>query len=411
MENQDILPHLFKTEYRKIISVLIRFLGLENIEIAEDIVSDTFLLAAETWGIKGLPRNPPAWLSTVARNKTRDYLRRNMHFSLKVKGEFVYSTDWVENLDLDMSEKNIEDSTLSMMFALSHPSISRDSQIALSLNILCGFGAEEIASAFLTNKEVIYKRIHRAKEKLRIENIQLQGLESKVLMARLPSVLTTLYLLFNEGYYSVSSKSPIRRDLCFEALRLNQMLVNNVYTRTPEVYALMAIMCFHSSRLNARTDRFGGAILYEDQNQDLWDTHLIEMGDYYLFQSAWNETVSKYHLEASIAYYHSRKEITLDKWKIILQLYEKLLQLEYSPLVVLNLIYVKYKVFGPMEALVQLEDFSLAPSFQYYSLLGILHSDLNKDMALYYYEMAYPLAKSEADRNTILKKLNFLGTP
>ena len=167
MKETELIPHLFRTEYRKIVSVLCKLFGIEHIEIAEDIVSDTFLLATELWGLKGLPENPAAWLYTVSKNKTKDYLKRDALFAKKIAKEIKYSATVITDIEIDLSRKNINDSQLAMMFAVCHPCISTEAQIALSLNLLCGFGIEEISDAFLTNKEVIYKRLNRAKEKLR----------------------------------------------------------------------------------------------------------------------------------------------------------------------------------------------------------------------------------------------------
>ena len=154
MNEKELIPHLFRTEYRKIISVLSKLFGIEHIETVEDIVSDTFLSATELWGLKGLPPNPTAWLYTVAKNKTKDYLKHNSVFAQKIAIEIKKSAEMAEEIEIDLSHKNIDDSQLAMMFAICHPCISTEAQIALSLNLLCGFGPEEIADAFLTNKEV-----------------------------------------------------------------------------------------------------------------------------------------------------------------------------------------------------------------------------------------------------------------
>ena len=167
MEEKELLPHLFRTEYRKLVAVLCYLFGIEHVEIAEDIASDTFLAAAETWAIKGVPENPAAWLYTVAKNRTKNHLKRNALFEQKVAAEIRYSSDKEAEIEIDMSPRNITDSQLAMIFAVCNPLIPADSQVALALNLLCGFGVQEIADAFLLNKEVVYKRIQRAKEKLK----------------------------------------------------------------------------------------------------------------------------------------------------------------------------------------------------------------------------------------------------
>ena len=173
MQEKELLPHLFRTEYRKIIAVLVRHFGLAQITLAEDITSDTFLIAAETWGIRGLPDQPVAWLYAVAKNKARDLLKRDKVFRQKVRFAITPDDKIMPETDIDLSEENIRDSQLQMMFAVADPVLTTESQIALILRILCGFGIEEIADAFLTNKETIHKRLSRAKEKLRTAQIKI----------------------------------------------------------------------------------------------------------------------------------------------------------------------------------------------------------------------------------------------
>ena len=276
MEEQKLLPHLFRTEYRKIIAVLCKTFGIDYIEVAEDIVSETFLLAAETWGQKGLPVNPTAWLYTVSKNKAIDVLKRNSHFQNKIAPQLQNEPSHSSEIEIDLSGKNINDSQLQMMFAICHPAISTESQIGLSLNLLCGFGAEEIADAFLTQRDVIYKRLARAKEKLKTEKIKIELPPAAEIEKRLETVLTTLYLLFSEGYYSTSQNTILRKDLCLEAMRLNLMLLDFDQTNTPSANALLSLMCFHASRFEARTHPNGEIILYEDQYQSLCNDELIQ---------------------------------------------------------------------------------------------------------------------------------------
>jgi len=164
MKQQELIPHLFRTEFRKITTVLCKHFGVEHIEIAEDIASDTFLSAVETWPYKGLPANPTAWLYTVAKNKAKNYFHRSNIFSEKIVTEIKRSSLETEESEINLSEENIIDSQLQMLFAICHPSIPTEAQIGLALRILCGFGINEIANAFLTNNETINKRLSRAKK-------------------------------------------------------------------------------------------------------------------------------------------------------------------------------------------------------------------------------------------------------
>jgi RNA polymerase sigma factor (sigma-70 family) len=406
MQQQELIPHLFKEEYRKIISVLTKKFGLKHIEIAEDIASDTFLTAAQVWGINGLPENPVAWLYNVAANKTKNYLHRGNIYNNKIVPQLKIE---LEEETLDLSPQNIIDSQLQMMFAISHPSISAEAQIGLSLRILCGFGIEEVADAFLTNKETINKRLYRAKEKLREENIKLEMPAASELDDRLKSVLSTIYLLFSEGYYSVSNDQTLRKELCFEAIRLCTMLAENKETNTPPVNALLALMCFHASRFDARVDKDGEIVLYEDQDTELWDMKWINKGIYYLKCSASGDQISTYHLQANIAYWNTIKEDSKQKWESILQLYNILLQIEYSPIAALNRTFALAKANGKKEAIIEAEKLNLTNNHLYYSLLGELYTEIDMEKAKKNLEQALSLAKTTNDRNLLKRKLEKLN--
>ena len=408
MDEKELIPHLFRTEYRKIISVLCKLFSIEHIEIAEDIVSDTFLLASETWGQKGLPKNPTAWLYTVSKNKTLDYIKHNKIFNEKIAIEIRHTQTPLQELEIDLSEKNIYDSQLQMMFAICNPNISSQDQICLSLNILCGFGGEEIADAFLSDKEVIYKRLSRAKEKLRNEKIKIELPSQLEIDKRLGNVLTTLYLLFSEGYYSTSQNTTLKKDLCIEAMRLNLMLTENEKTNTPATNALLSLMCFHSSRFEARTTLTGDLILYEEQDETLWNKELIQKGEYYLSRSSYGKEVSKFHLEASIAYWHTHKTNTHEKWESILKLYNRLLQLEYSPITALNRTYALAKANGVKKAIIEAKKLNLTDNHFYFTLLGELYKTIDKEKSKVHFLTAFSLAKSLADKQTIKLKLDNL---
>ncbi len=404
-ESNTLIPHLFRTEFSKIVSVLTKTFGLNHIEVAEDIVSDTFLLAAETWGKKGLPDNPTAWLYTVAKNKTKDYLKRNTLFTQKISVDIKHQTSASTEVDIDLSDENISDSQLKMMFAICHPTIAAEAQVGLSLRILCGFGIDEIASAFLSNKETVNKRLFRAKEKLREAKVNFELPEIQNLNDRLQNVLTTLYLLFNEGYYSNSTNTALRKDLCLEAMRLTLMLVNNAITNKPHVNALLSLMCFHASRFDARLTTDGEIVLYEEQDVNLWDLELILRGEYYLNKAAIGTNLSKYHLEAAIAYWHTQKQDTAEKWEKILQLYNKLLQIDYSPIAALNRTYALYKTTNALTAIKELEKINLKDSHLYHGLLGNLYLEVDVKKAHLHLQTAFTKAKSEAERRVLKDRL------
>jgi RNA polymerase sigma factor (sigma-70 family) len=396
MAESELIPHLFRSEYRKIVSVLCARMGFGQMEVAEDIASETFLAAMQTWPLAGLPPHPVAWLYHVAKNKARNYLQREAVFRGKVVPEMKKVP--AEELEIDLSPANIEDSQLRMMFAICHPSIPAEAQIGLSLRILCGFGIEEIADAFLTNKETINKRLYRAREKLREEKVDIALLNALQIEDRLPAVLTTIYLLFTEGYY-------LRNDFCGEAMRLCRMLIDNPLTDQPTVNALLALMCFHASRLDARIDQQGELVLYADQDVSRWNAGLISEGVYYLRRSATGPALMKYHLEANIAYWNCVKEDSVEKWENILQFYNYLLQLEYSPVAALNRTYALSRVRGKPPALAEALKLKLEGNPYYYALLGELYTGIDDGKAVASYEQAILLAKTEADRLALKKKI------
>lgn len=404
MESNELIPHLFKTEYRKIVSVLCKLFGIAHVEIAEDIANDTFLLAAETWKLKGNPENPTAWLYIVAKNKTKDYLKRHKNFTEKISVDLKNNQFDMESIEVDLSPRNISDSQLQMIFAVCNPVIPAEAQIGLALRILCGFGINEIADAFLSNKETINKRLFRAKETLRKENIPIEFSSEDEISKRLETVLTTLYLLFNEGYYSSNQTKPIHKEFCLEAMRLTYLLLENESTNQPIVNALMSLMCFQASRLEARTSETGEHILYDEQDQNLWNDELISRGNQFLIASAKGQEISKYHLEASIAYWHSTKTVNPDKWENILQLYNKLLQIDYSPIVALNRTYALSKATGKEAALIEAEKLKLKDNHLYFSLLGNLYTDLDNEKALGNYQQALRIAPKNADK-LVLRKI------
>jgi RNA polymerase sigma factor (sigma-70 family) len=409
MDQQELIPHLFRTEFRKITAVLCKRFGIEHIKMAEDIASETFLSALETWTYKGIPPNPVAWLYAVAKNKASNHMHRNQLFTNKITGELAHSLSGTAGMDIDLSDKNITDSQLQMLFALCHPSIPAEAQIGLSLRILCGFGITEIANAFLTNTETINKRLFRAKEKLRQEKVQIEFPGVAEINKRLETVLTTLYLLFSEGYYSESNDKVLREDLCLEAMRLTYLLIENEQTNQPVVNALFSLMCFHASRFHARKNEEGEMILYHDQDETRWNRELIDKGIYFLHQASQGNTVSKYHLEANIAYWHTIKADTSEKWETVLQLYNHLLQIEYSPIAALNRTYALSKAKGKQQAVPEAEKLNLVNNHFYFALLGELYTGIDNAKAIQSFEKAVLLANTNTEKQQLQKKIDTLG--
>jgi len=409
MTQKEIIPHLFRTEYSKITAVLCKLFGIGNIEIAEDIASEAFLAAVETWPYRGIPPNPVAWLYTVAKNKAINYIRQHQLFDQKIGPWLKRDATGMHEPEVDLSARNITDSQLQMLFAVCHPAIAADAQTGLALRILCGFGIEEIANAFLTNKETINKRLYRAKEKLRAENIAIEFPPDDEINERLDAVLTTIYLLFNEGYYSESEDGVVRKDLCAEAMRLARLLIDNEQTNLPMVNALFSLMSFHASRFDARKNEKGELVLYHDQDEHLWDQALISQGAHYLHQASRGSTASKYHLEAAIAYWHTIKNDSKEKWESILKLFDQLLEFEYSPVTELNRIYALSRVTGKAVAIEAAEKLNLSNNHFYYTLLGDLYEGVDNLRAKINLEKALLWAKTNTDRSIIQSKIERLA--
>ncbi len=403
---------LFRHEAGKMVSVLSKLLGLQNLETAQDIVQDTLLQAMNTWGYNGIPDNPSAWLYRVAKNKAVDFLRREKKFKeispqysyLLQSGYSLAST--VNNLFL---ENEIQDSQLRMMFACSHPSIPEESQIALTLKTLCGLSINEIAKAFLTNEETISKRIYRAKEKIKLEKIELNVPQGKELPERLDVVLKSLYLLFNEGYNSSHPDQLIRDDLCQEAMRLTYLLTTHAITNLSRTNALLSLMCFQASRLQARLDDKGNIILLKYQDRNKWYKPLIERGIIYLEIATENSETSSYHIEAAIASLHAAApSFEQTDWESIYHLYEILYQLRPIPIVALNKAIASAYAVSKENALNELLKIKgLENYYLYHTSVGEIYYELQKkDKAKKFYEKALHLTTSRQEQQLLISKIN-----
>ncbi|HLU93239.1 MAG TPA: sigma-70 family RNA polymerase sigma factor [Membranihabitans sp.] len=408
MNEITIIPILFKTEYSKMVSVLIRTFGLDYIEIAEDIVSETFLSALEIWPYKGTPENPTAWLYTVAKNKLKNQLKRRNTFDRIVSEQSSSRTQFNE-FDVDFSEKNISDSQIQMLFVVCHDSISPETQVCLALRILGGLGLSEIANAMLSNKETIHKRLQRGKEKLLTAGIQIEMPDSQEIDKRLNSVLKTIYLLFSEGYYSETNNSIVRKDLCVEAINLAYLLLRHPLTNNHATNALMSLMCFHASRLDARQSGNGHMVLYDDQDRTLWDTELIEKGFHYLLEASKWEISSTYYFEASIAYWHTVENSHPDKWTSILSLYDILLSAYTSPIVALNRLWAYSKVHGNISAIREAGKLDLKTNHFYFILLAELHKSIDPNRSIHYLTEALTICMTDSERSLIKNKIELLN--
>ena len=339
LDTNALADHLFRREAGKMVAALTRLFGPRYLELAEDVVQETLLKALKDWPFRGVPDQPAAWLHRVARNLAIDHLRRHARgLELLKENAALLRSEWTLSLTVNstLDEATINDDQLRMMFACCHPTLPAEQQVALALKTLCGFGVPEIARAFLTNEETINKRMYRAREAFRkLGRLDLPAHND--LPARLGQVLSTIYLLFNEGYKAARHRDLVREDLIEEALRLCRLLLDNPSTALPNVHALMALMVYHAARSDARVDTHGEIILLQDQDRSLWDRELIALANHHLDQASLSDRSTSYPLEAAIAASHANAPTYADTdWTGIIRLYDELFRRNPSPIVALN---------------------------------------------------------------------------
>lgn len=402
----QLLGHLFRHEAGKMAAVLTRYLGAEHFEVAQDLVQDTLLKAMETWPFHQIPDNPSAWLYRVARNRAIDFMRSQQS---QAKGKKNYEQEAERIFQLAFEEDEINDSVLRMMFACCHPSIPQESQIALTLKTLGGLSTSEIAQAFLTNEEAITKRLYRAKEKIRNENIRLEPPGMYELPNRLNSVLKALYLLFNEGYYSHHPSAHMREDLCEEAMRLTYLLVLHPSTCLPKVKALLALMCLQCSRFDARATASGEIVLMEFQDRSKWSRPLIEKGLQFLTAASEGDQLSEYHIEAAIASVHALSPTWQQtRWSELVKLYEALTTCKPGLMVALNHAIAIGYAQSPAAGIARLEKIQgLENNHLYLTALGNFHLlAQNHSQAENYFNQALKAATLPREIELIKSKLN-----
>lgn len=416
-ENSEVyktVDRLFRHESGKMVTVLTRIFSFPNIEQAEDIVQDTILKALEVWKWGKIPDNSQAWLYKTAKNAAIDVIRRgNLKYKIENEISVLLKSEYslTPIVNEMFTEGEIKDSQLRMMFACCHPDISTENQITLILKTLCGFSTAEIAKAFLTSDDTVSKRLYRTKEFFREQKTELVIPSEKELKARTESVLNSIYLLFNEGYNSTHTEELIRKDLIDEAMLLCKLLTENKHTQLPETFALMALICFHSSRSKSRLTREGEIILLPYQDRSKWNFELIAQGNEYMSKAAFGNSISTYHLEAAIAYEHCTAE-SFDKtnWKRILELYDWLCKISSSPLIELNRTVVVMQLNGAAAALTALENISdkkkMEAFYLYHSLLGEINTHLNNYVkAKQFFETAMKLTQSVTEKKLLKEKI------
>jgi RNA polymerase sigma factor (sigma-70 family) len=397
------------------VAILTRIFGIHNLELAEDVLQDTLHQALKDWSLAGIPDNPAGWLMVVAKRKAINTIRRERFLRpFAADLDVLLKSEWTASYTMDhiFLENEIKDSQLRMIFTCCHPALPMEAQVALTLKTLCGFSIYETASALLTTESNINKRLYRAKEKIRHEGIDFTVPAGKELFARLDAVLLVIYLLFNEGYHATGDNLAIRKDLCLEAIRLGMLLTEQATTNEyPQIYALLALMCLHSARFEARIDSNECLVILEDQDRNQWNKELITQGCQFLLRSATGSEATAYHLEAAIAAEHCMAASFRDtNWVKIHQYYTALERLKPSSVIRLNLAIITGKKDGPQAAIAALHELenvrALENYYLLYASLGEFYSQAGlKAEAAGYFLQAKGLTKSAATREVLDRKI------
>lgn len=411
------INHLFRQESGKMVAVLVNIFGSHHFELVEDVVQAALIKALENWKYNGIPENPKAWLYRVAKNHAIDIIRKETKTDLldfsDPQQQLLTSGYTINNtMSTLWEEEQIQDDFLGMMFACCNPKINSESQTTFILKSLCGFSTKEIAKAFLCSEDIISKRIYRTKEYFRKNNIRPSAKNIDNIEDKINAVVNTIYLIFNEGYSATNSTEHIRKDLISQALYLAKELTNFPKTNVHQVNSLLALMCFHISRTDARLDKDGAIILLKNQNRKLWNTEMINAGEYYLSEANKSTNISINHIEALISREHcitAAYEET--NWNNILAYYDLMLRHKFDPILYLNKTIVLIEAKGPQHALESLSKIENEKEIQkyylYHAVLGEIHQQLNNfPQAISSFEQAKKLTQSKTEQKLLLNKIN-----
>jgi RNA polymerase sigma-70 factor (ECF subfamily) len=408
----QVVEHFFRHEASKMVATLTGIFGLEHLGLAEDVVQEAMVRALQTWPFYGVPRNPAAWIMRASRNLALDVVRREKVFRDK-EPEIIHLVEQ-EGASADPAagvDQKIADDTLRMMFVCCHPVIPPEAQVALALKTLCGFSPAEIAKAFLTSEAAIAKRLTRAKQKIREARIPFEIPADAALAGRLDGVLQSLYLLFNEGYKASSGQKLVREETCLEAIRLAVLLAEHPAGNQPKTHALLALMLMNAARIPARLDGEGNLLRLQEQDRGLWDQPMIAQGLFHLAQSAAGEVISEYHLQAGIAACHcAGRDYASTDWRQILELYDRLVEFDDSPVVALNRAVALAEVHGPQAGMDSLSEIQNLPSLEtyylLYAVLGEFESRLRHPRAAtVHFRKSLQLAEIKSEQAFLSKRL------
>jgi RNA polymerase sigma factor (sigma-70 family) len=408
----QVVDHLFRHEGGKMVATLTRIFGVEHLTLAEDVVQEALTRALQTWPFYGVPDNPAAWIMRASRNLALDAVRREKNFRTK-QPEIIHLMEG-DGAGPDapiFSEHEIADDRLRMMFVCCHPQIPPDTQAALALKTLCGFGVTEIARAFLTTDAAIAKRLTRAKQKIREAKIPFEIPAGPELARRLDGVLQSLYLLFNEGYKASAGDQLVREDIYAEAIRLTNLLAEHPAGNRPKTHALLALMLLNAARTPARVDEEGNLLRLRDQDRAKWNRAIVARGMFHLAQSAAGCEISEYHLQAGISACHcAAKDYASTDWRRILALYDRLLEFDPSPVVALNRAVAMAEAEGPQAGLDAVNAIpnlkSLEAYYLLHAVLGDFELQLNRlPVAAAHFQRALQLAEIKSEQVFLGKRL------
>ena len=412
LEVSQVVEHLFRHEAGKMVATLTRIFGIEHLTLAEDVVQETLARAIQTWPFHGVPKNPAAWIMRASRNLALDVVRRQKVFREK-EAEIVHLMDRDSPAPdaAILQEQEITDDRLRMMFVCCHPLIPAEAQVALALKTLCGFSPGEIAKAFLTTEAAIAKRLTRAKQKIREAQIQFEIPAGQELARRLDGVLQSLYLLFNEGYKASSGEKLVREEICHEAIRLTDLLAQHAAGNQPRAHALLALMLLNAARLPARVDEEGNLLRLQEQDRTRWLQPMIARGMFHIAQSAAGTEISEYHLQAGIAACHcAARDYASTDWRQILELYDRLIEFDDSPVVALNRAVALAEVHGAEAGIKAVSAIrnrqSLDSYYLLYAVLGEFEARLNHShAAATLFRKSLQLAEIKSEQVFLSKRL------
>lgn len=332
----NVVEHYFRHEYGRLVAILVRRLGLEHLDLIEDGAQGALLAALSEWVRSGVPEDPRAWLYQVARNRVLEVLR-NERRRREILDALANDQEKDDEAMVPSFAGEVRDELLRMLFICCDDRIPYEARLVLALKTLCGFSAAEISSRLFVSEANVYKRLARARERLREVGIDTATPPLESLRSRLPSVHSVLYVLFNEGYLSTHAEQAIRAELCEEAIRLGTLLASHPVGEEPATFALLALMHFHAARLAARQDATGGLLLLEEQKRGDWDTEHLQQGSAWLARAATGEVFTRFHAEAGIAAEHCfAPSFAETRWSEIADLYAILDRIAPSPIHALN---------------------------------------------------------------------------